>query len=760
MWRWMPDYLRWYLRGMAAPIAVGTFAAAAFVASLRLPPWSESPVLVHRTTAIVCAAGVACALLLARSLRGRTRLVDALHAPIWMQPWHAAALGAIPFGADLASSAVASLVLLGGSCGPLRLAKAAKVAAERLRPRSLVRALGLGLLVAAIWIAHSTVPREVPGGGLDGAWRAALDRAVILNLRAGVDYVFTFGPLGALSTGAYTPELFGFKLLAWTGAVHLGLAILMVRIALRMRGALDRILFLVLLLYAGYPDAYVYLGILAATAWVLRRERATVGPALLALAAIAVFALAKFSYAIAGIFAALVLLIVELRSSTRGRGVLLGVAGVAIVLLLWWTSGQRIADLAVWIRRSLELSDGYAKALSTTAPPGTLGLAAGSIGLLALQCALLWRGHPARFRGAAIAAVALAVTWVAFKGAFVRASDHATMFFGFTLLAPFVLAASSPVGRTSENAGRLCRLACVALGLAGIARADLSPSTWTQRFLHATKSFRQKTALLIDLAGARRHDERDLADARRRASLPLTRAAVGDRSIDAVSIGQGSLFLDDLRWTPRPAFQSYLTFSPELMALNERFFRGERASDFVLFRLDPIDDHLATMEDALALRVLARDYAPVLEEGGFLLLRREPRKSGPEAPEPELETRISFGQRIDFPHLEGRAHLLALDIAPTLRGRVRSFLLEAPALVAEVGLDSGETVRARIVPDMMRVGAIFDPYLRTQSDWTSWIGGGKPPRPVWLRILPPSSPAEYRAEIGVRILRDGGIAPR
>jgi hypothetical protein len=373
---------------------------------------------------------------------------------------------------------------------------------------------------------------------------------------------------------------------------------------------------------------------------------------------------------------------------------------------------------------------------------------------------LVWRGHPERFRGAAIAAVALLVSWIAFKGAFVRASDHAPMFFGFTLLAPFVLAASDAGGRASLNAGRLCRLACVVLGFAGIAAADVSSSTWTQRILHAAKVLGQKSALMVDPAGARRRDERDLEDARRRASLPRTRAAVGDRSIDAVSIGQGDLFLNDLRWNPRPAFQSYLTFSPELMSLNERFFLGERASEFVLFRLESIDNHFPAMDDALALRVLARDYAPVLSEGGFLLLRRAPRGTGPEVLEPELETRVSFGERIEFPHLEGRVHLLALDVAPTLRGRVGAFLTHAPALVAEIGLDSGETVQARIVPDMMRLGTIFDPYIRTQSDWTAWISGGKPPRPVRLRILPPPSPSEYRAEIGVRILRDEAIAPR
>ncbi len=705
LWRWMPSYLRWYLRALLEPAIVWAVAALAFLLALSHPSWAELPVLIHRSTAIFCAASAASALLLARRLRRRTRLVDALHAP------------------------------------------------------SLMRSIGFAILCASIWIAHANVPRGNPGNGLDGSWQAALDRAVVLNLRAGVDYVFTYGPLGTLRSHAYTSELFEFKLLAWDGVLLLSVAILMIRVASRIRGKLDRALFLVLLVYPTDIDAYVFIAILGVMVWALERERLGFWTSLLGLSILVVFSFTKFSYATPAILCALAIMASHCWRHSWTDGAKLGMGFLLLVALLWWMCGQDLRDLPIWIHRSLELASGYGEGCSTPAPTGTRGPAAALIGLFAVQSLLLVFASPRSFRRWTMACVLLPILWVAFKGGFVRAADHTTTFFGFTLLAPFLFATVEERGRAERRTGQVCRLACVAISFMGVAAADRPTSTWTDRLVHAGGVFGRTAALLFDPVGLRELNESDLASARSSLSLPRTRSVVGDRSIDMVSSQQGLLFLNDLRWNPRPVFQGYLTFSTDLMALNTRFLESERASEFILFRLESIDRHLPTMEDALALQVIARDYEAVLAEAGFLLLHHAPRVESWRVPQVQLETEIRFGETLDLSGLEGSCHLLSLDIASTPWGRARSLLEKTPILETEIVLDSGETLTMRIVPDMMRAGVIFDPFLRSQLDWMAWTMGGRPPRPVRLRILGPVSPSMYRANIGVKVLRADGIAP-
>jgi hypothetical protein len=195
------------------------------------------------------------------------------------------------------------------------------------------------------------------------------------------------------------------------------------------------------------------------------------------------------------------------------------------------------------------------------------------------------------------------------------------------------------------------------------------------------------------------------------------------------------------------------------MELNSRFLESDRASEFVLFHLETIDSRLPTMDDALALQVLLRDYRPVLTEKEYLLLHREPGRKQPQ-PAPVIEREIAFGEKVDLSGAEGRCHLLRLDVRYSLAGRIRRLVDCAPPLFVEVEIDSGETRKLRIVPGMMRAGVILDPLLSTQYDWIAWHAGEKVARPVALRVLEPESPWMYRDRIGFELLSADGLEPQ
>jgi hypothetical protein len=128
--------------------------------------------------------------------------------------------------------------------------------------------------------------------------------------------------------------------------------------------------------------------------------------------------------------------------------------------------------------------------------------------------------------------------------------------------------------------------------------------------------------------------------------------------------------------------------------------------------------------------------------------------------EPSMEREIGFDERIDLRGLVGNAHVLSLDIRPTLAGRLRTLLDSAPPLFAEFELDDGDRVGGRIVPGIARSGFIVDPMLQTQEDWMAWCTGKRIRHPVALRVLAPVSPWMYEPKIALRIDRADDLVPR
>jgi hypothetical protein len=729
LWKWLPSYLRWYLRAAIEPVAVWALAAIAISAWLVRPRSPEIPLIVHRSTALVLAAAAVAGIILARRFRGRTRLVDAAHLAIWLHPWQATLLRG-PFAVvDVAATALASAILVGK------------------RPATPVRTLGISILCATIWLAHAVPPFQVPVSDLDVSWAAALDRAAIQGLRAGIDSIFTFGPLGALGTRAYTPELFWTKLVFWQGALQLGLTILLVRIGLSIRSVVESGVFFFLLLVSTMPDSFAYTAVLGIVARASSKP-ARLGVAWAGMPVLAVLTIAKFSVGTAAVVCALAIIAGVARQVSLRNAALLAAMFVAVLGAAWWAAAQRLTDFPVWLERSLELSSGYGEASSTPAPPLTVPLAAVAVTAFTVH---LW----IRSGTSAATAAGLVVLWLALKGGFVRASDHTPTFFGFTLVSIYLFAPIKESTKRESRFGPVLRAICAGVSLAGLAATDGVLAPLERSGKNVLRTITQFTAP-ARLAAS---NEENLAAASEKNALPRTREAVGDRPIDFVSYRQSLLFLNGLTWSPRPVFQSYLTFTPELMELNADRFEGSTASEFVLFRFEVIDSHWPAMEDALALQAIARNYEPVLSERGFLLFRHGSR----EAPKPpiavEIDRAIRFGERLDLaPRAEG-VRVLSLKIEPTTLGRARRFLLKAPEIDMEIGLESGAVVRHRIVPGMVRAGAILDPLLRNQADWIAWETGGALLHPTWIRVIEPDPSGCYVEEIEARILLADGIAP-
>ncbi len=218
-------------------------------------------------------------------------------------------------------------------------------------------------------------------------------------------------------------------------------------------------------------------------------------------------------------------------------------------------------------------------------------------------------------------------------------------------------------------------------------------------------------------------------------ALPKICSIVGDRPVDLLTYSQGVLFLNHLNYHPRPIFQSYSAYTPDSMEVNADYYRGERAPDFVLCRLEPIDNRFPAMEDCAALLEILRRYRFVAREKGLLLLERRDDKP-PRAADPPLllQKDITFDEVIRLDEFGASAKLLSIHVTDTFRGRLTKALFRSAHLSLNVTTTDGEKHSFRLIPSMAETSFLVDPLLRNHDDLESYFLGKPLPRIRMLSI--------------------------
>jgi hypothetical protein len=200
-------------------------------------------------------------------------------------------------------------------------------------------------------------------------------------------------------------------------------------------------------------------------------------------------------------------------------------------------------------------------------------------------------------------------------------------------------------------------------------------------------------------------------------ALPRIAERVGTARIDMVTWEQGTVLVNGFNYAPRPVFQSYAAYTPALARLNEAYFLGADAPEFVLFRLDYTDGRLPMSEDGLALIALLRRYRPVAVEKGFLLLQKDA--------EAKPEATILVGAPAQSAPI-GVNTAIAEDSAPTIAfvglelsafGRIYTLLFREPPLDIVLTTSTDQEVRYRLTRPTAAAGFLLNPFVQSTHDW-------------------------------------------
>ena len=649
------------------------------------------------------------------------------------------------------------------------------------RPKHVGRAPALRDAAAAIglavWMAV-TVFRPfitaVPQVGLDASWIAALGEAADRHLRWGVDVAFPYGPASTLVThyGNAAYLSLTLPLVLMTCLLFGACAVMLVPAdddglssgpgtTLAMVAALG----LVASSAADFIDSVVLVLPLLPVLLVLGPARARRGATWLAIAMAAVIGavgMAKIGFPVAALPP---FLVADAALLLGRRPPILTVPFLAGFFAGDLAYGQSLADLPAFLRLQAQVVAGYSDAMAFRGSNGEILAFAFSAGLLLALAVAADRAAPGRSRLALPLATALTVIML-LKAGFVRQDLHTTIAWSGLALVGVLLAWT--VLHTWRRDAAWAVLACATVGgivLSSSADPGASRTTRVTRALAVEwdRLVSEPTGQLTAAWSLLRHPwasaaALDDAKAQRwqelRELFPLPHL---DGSIDVIPSIQSRVLASGLDYRPRPSFQEYATYTPELLAANRVFIQGPRAPDRIIFGQEPgygsltIDHRYPNFAEGALWPDLMRLYSPECSFESFLVLRRRAVPSALRLGDLRHAT-AGFDEAVPVSTAPfASATFAKIAVRYTLLGRIAALLFRPVPLRITVTFADGQQQSYRFIPGIGAAGFVVSPMVDDAAAFLRLAQGQEPPVVRRVAAFEIHAPEEMRSFVASEI---------
>jgi len=488
----------------------------------------------------------------------------------------------------------------------------------------------------AITIVGWPIPDQRIFGGLDPSWQAGLHMAFADHIQFGPDLAFTHGPLGFL----VAPRLFATTSWALSVAVSFlaafALAYVLVRL-LRTRlrepwAALVALPFVVILnqsLLTGLQPLLSQVFLILSMLWAFRvviddKRAFTPQQALAAgLASSVVLVKADAGLSCLAILGYAVVYCAYRTGGARFAAKMLALflaTATAALLVLWMAIGQSVANLGVWLSRTLQLVEGHSAAMNVEAAPKFEYTAA--IATLVVLTVAVAASKLDRATRIAVLILSVACSYLAFRQGFVRHDIHSIQFFAVLTVIPFAFIAVWGVRQTLLVA-LLPTLMLVVIGNLSVTQlTDIGGRLdEADQVAHLAVSSSARDAFMAD------------SRAELRAQYALPPDVVRKLSGHTVDIEPSELMIawayPDFRWRQLPVFQTYDAYTQPLDQANAEFLAGRTHPDYVLRQPgQSIDGRLQQFESPEATLELLCNYRTIFADDRWQVLHRTPDRCG------------------------------------------------------------------------------------------------------------------------------------
>jgi hypothetical protein len=613
----------------------------------------------------------------------------------------------------------------------------------------------LGAIVVAICISRNFIISPT-APGLDPSFVYAFNYAARQKLWWGHDFISTYGPYGYLLS---TVDIAGLAVRKLSGSFVLvggaaAAAALYVWREVRLPATV-RIALLAVLLYAldiQSPE-YQCLGFLVLVLLIGVRSRDRTSVAVFGLAGVlaGLYVLIKFSLgggAALTVAAGCLLDRRPLQMAFRSGSALCG--GIGSLLLAWHAYHGELKGLGTYLTTGLEVSRGYASAMSLAQEPAWLGPGSFVIWFFALAWWVM-RERCSRLRlSLAVLAVPLFVAW---KHAVVRQDVHVSILILFGMFALTILVVDAAVLGRARRAIPVVAVLLVPLLIPlyswpGSHRGPSDPAE-----LCRVRTLAGRLVQPFSLCGLRNQwalwhfgEYRDrLArmsrDALKPDALPEpTRLRIGTAPVDVYPWEISYVPANGLSWSNRPLPASFNAYTPRLDALNAAFFSSSRRPEYLLWHtrrrgdapLESIDGRHLFWDEPKTLRTILDSYDLVESHPGIHLLRVRGRHRFSAIESLGRQTAM-WNAWLPVPQAPGIVLIHAVvEPSPVMRA-IRTVFRE-PAVYMSLRFSSGEEAGYRLVPENAGEGLWVSPFPSTVDEFVDLLRNGTGRRVVAVRL--------------------------
>ena len=597
---------------------------------------------------------------------------------------------------------------------------------------------------------------RMPSKGLDASWEFAMNEAVARHLSFGRDVLFTYGPYASIGTRSYHPAT---DIRMMYGSLLVGVSYLAALFYLS-NGKKRILIVLTILILATFASEEVLLLSYALLLGVCslkyidepKTQKVANHGWIRILAVVVVWATLGLLPSVKGSlllpFAASVAFpsVLFLYRRRFREAAFLFIVPIAAALAFWCTAAQSLSDLPAFLKGTVALTSGYTEAMSTSWV--VLPAAAGDAfvllfliasALVAFSIVRVKRvSKDSKWLLGALFAIFLLVT---FKHGFVKSEGVCGAFLSLAVCIVIIgllyldrylvwslsiclaLTVSTSVVQdsvlrdevhkrfgsditASGEARRDVLMFCAERALGAYARSSYQ-ATWNT-YRHAWDGLRTRLG-----QGEKLDGQFTIAVAQIRESYPIPQLA---GSVDFYNYEQSVLVATKNAWNPRPVFQSYSVYTPDLIKLNEQHLRGAGAPDWVIIDLQTIDGRLPSLDDGMSWPAILDNYAFISYNGQFVLMHRKAETRPSSSYREILSKECKVGEANAIPGDEGPL-FAEVDLKPTLAGKLLIELFNPPQLQIAVHFESGETKEYRVVSEMMHTGFLLSPFVSNTSDF-------------------------------------------
>jgi hypothetical protein len=596
---------------------------------------------------------------------------------------------------------------------------------------------------------------------LDPSWHAALEYATVHHLQFGTEVVFTFGPLGFLSTRTSLGHLVGARVafaFFWSALVALAATSLAKRLPGWVRYAFLAWL-VVFTLSAGLDQTAFF--VLASGALLLLADKPKQRWQVpLLVFAFIVLSLIKFSFLTAAMVSIALVCACWLRQRKTLMAISLALAAPVGFVACWWALGQAPSHIFPWFRQGLELESGYSAAMNLVPKTSVLCVALASLVLFAGA----WITSIVRVQGGFLVwacRITLAqYVFLAWKEGLTRSGDwHTFVFLWFLPLGIVFLFLDELVGVPTAFHRRALEVIFVLSMMLCLAASSLQiPGfTWQQVVDWPSRVTHNVRLIAISLRGHADTLYADCRDPKNIHMLQLDRAKdlVGNQSVDVMNYLALAAVINGMNYRPRPVFQGFVAYTPALQRLNAAYFRSDERPHFVMLCQQATDGRFPALEDSAALNYVLNNYVPVARDGPFLILQQ--RTSEDPALQLVGEQSLRFGEKLDLARWSGAPLFMSVSIRPSAFGRAVTFFYQQEPLFMQVAR-GGAPERYRIVPSMATQPFLVSPVLNSNYDALSlYASRHRPPTDEVVFERPRHGSLEFQEEITVRLYAAPGF---